>query len=30
VNRVNRSDHVAPWEFGVLALMRNLRQRGLL
>ncbi|MET1082006.1 MAG: fumarylacetoacetate hydrolase family protein [Burkholderiales bacterium] len=30
VNRVNRSDHVAPWEFGTLALMRNLRERGLL
>ena len=29
VNRVNRSDRVAPWDFGTLALMRNLRQRGL-
>jgi fumarylacetoacetate (FAA) hydrolase family protein len=30
VNRVNRSDQVAPWDFGVLALMRNLNRRGLL
>ena len=30
VNRVNRSDRVAPWDFGVLALMRNLQRRGLL
>jgi fumarylacetoacetate (FAA) hydrolase family protein len=30
VNRVNRSDRVTPWEFGVLALMRNLQRRGLL
>ncbi len=30
VNRVNRSDAAAPWEFGLLALMRNLRTRGLL
>ena len=30
VNRVNRSDHVAPWTFGVTALMRNLAARGLL
>jgi len=30
VNRVNRSDRLAPWEFGTLALMRNLRERELL
>ena len=30
VNRVNRSDRVAPWTFGVTALMRNLAARGLL
>lgn len=30
VNRVNRSDQVAPWEFGTLALIRNLVERGLL
>lgn len=30
VNRVNRSDRAAPWEFGMLALMRNLQRRGLL
>ncbi len=29
VNRVSCSDQVAPWDFGVLALMRNLRERGL-
>jgi fumarylacetoacetate (FAA) hydrolase family protein len=30
VNRVNRSDLVAPWTFGTGALMRNLAQRGLI
>ncbi|MBK4735147.1 fumarylacetoacetate hydrolase family protein [Noviherbaspirillum pedocola] len=30
VNRVNRSDRIAPWTFGAGALMRNLAQRGLL
>ena len=30
VNRVNRSDHVPPWTFGVKALMSNLAVRGLL
>jgi fumarylacetoacetate (FAA) hydrolase family protein len=30
VNRVGRSDRIAPWEFGALALMRNLAGRGLL
>ncbi len=30
VNRVGRSDHIARWEFGALALMRNLAKRGLL
>src|SRR4051794_41101256 len=30
VNRVGRSDQIPPWEFGVLALMRNLAGRGLL
>jgi fumarylacetoacetate (FAA) hydrolase family protein len=30
VNRVGRSDKIPPWEFGALALMRNLAQRGLL
>jgi fumarylacetoacetate (FAA) hydrolase family protein len=30
VNRVGRSDRIPPWEFGVLALMRSLAQRGLL
>ncbi len=30
VNRVNRSDRVEPWTFGVGALMRNLSARGLL
>jgi fumarylacetoacetate (FAA) hydrolase family protein len=30
VNRVNTSDRIAPWTFGTAALMRNLRQRGLL
>jgi fumarylacetoacetate (FAA) hydrolase family protein len=30
VNRVDRTDAVAPWTFGVGALMRNLAQRGLL
>ncbi len=29
-NRVERSDRVAPWEFGVLALIANLRGRGAL
>ncbi len=30
VNRVDRTDAVAPWTFGAAALMRNLAQRGLL
>jgi fumarylacetoacetate (FAA) hydrolase family protein len=30
VNRVGRSDKIPPWEFGALALMRNLAGRGLL
>ena len=30
VNRVGRSDRIAKWEFGSLALMRNLAGRGLL
>jgi fumarylacetoacetate (FAA) hydrolase family protein len=30
VNRVGRSDQIAPWRFGIGALMRNLAQRGLL
>ena len=30
VNRVNHSDRVAPWNYGVAALMRDLAQRGLL
>ncbi|MBC7377854.1 MAG: fumarylacetoacetate hydrolase family protein [Burkholderiaceae bacterium] len=30
VNRVNTSDQVAPWTFGVGALMRNLGRRGLI
>jgi len=30
VNRVERSDRIAPWTFGVSALMRNLARRGLL
>ena len=30
VNRVGRSDRIPPWEFGALALMRNLADRGLL
>ncbi len=30
VNRVERSDRMAPWVFGIGALMRNLAQRGLL
>lgn len=30
VNRVNRSDAIAPWTFGAGALMRNLARRGLL
>jgi fumarylacetoacetate (FAA) hydrolase family protein len=30
VNRVDHTDAVAPWTFGVGALMRNLAQRGLL
>ncbi|HJV61102.1 MAG TPA: fumarylacetoacetate hydrolase family protein [Albitalea sp.] len=29
-NRVQRSDHAAPWTFGLTALMRNLAGRGLL
>jgi fumarylacetoacetate (FAA) hydrolase family protein len=29
VNRVGRSDNIPPWEFGALALMRNLAGRGL-
>jgi fumarylacetoacetate (FAA) hydrolase family protein len=29
-NRVDRSDRLAPWDFGITALMRNLAQRGLL
>jgi fumarylacetoacetate (FAA) hydrolase family protein len=29
-NRVNTSDRVAPWTFGVRALMANLAARGLL
>jgi fumarylacetoacetate (FAA) hydrolase family protein len=28
VNRVGRSDKIPPWEFGALALMRNLAGRG--
>jgi len=30
VNRVNRSDRIAPWTFGARALMQNLARRGLL
>jgi fumarylacetoacetate (FAA) hydrolase family protein len=30
VNRVGHCDKIPPWEFGALALMRNLAQRGLL
>ena len=30
VNRVDRSDRIAPWTFGVAALMANLGARGLL
>jgi fumarylacetoacetate (FAA) hydrolase family protein len=30
VNRVDTSDRLPPWEFGVTALMRNLAARGLL
>jgi fumarylacetoacetate (FAA) hydrolase family protein len=30
VNRVGRSDAIAPWTFGAGALMRNLARRGLL
>jgi fumarylacetoacetate (FAA) hydrolase family protein len=30
VNRVGYSDRIAPWTFGVVALMRNLAARGLL
>ena len=30
INRVGRSDKIARWEFGALALMRNLAARGLL
>ena len=30
VNRVNHCDRIAPWTFGVAALMRSLAQRGLL
>jgi fumarylacetoacetate (FAA) hydrolase family protein len=30
VNRVSHSDKVAPWTFGVVALMRNLARRGLI
>ena len=30
VNRVNRTDAIAPWSFGTGALMRNLARRGLL
>jgi len=30
VNRVQRSDRIAPWTFGAGALMRNLAKRGLL
>lgn len=30
VNRVDRSDHMAPWSFGLAALMRSLARRGLL
>jgi fumarylacetoacetate (FAA) hydrolase family protein len=30
VNRVNHSDRIAPWDFGAIALMKNLAQRRLL
>jgi fumarylacetoacetate (FAA) hydrolase family protein len=30
VNRVDHTDRIAPWDFGIAALMRNLAQRGLL
>jgi fumarylacetoacetate (FAA) hydrolase family protein len=30
VNRVNRTDAIAPWTFGTRALMSNLARRGLL
>ena len=30
VNRVNHTDKIAPWTFGVTALMKNLASRGLL
>ena len=30
VNRVNHTDRIAPWNFGAVALMNNLAQRGLL
>jgi fumarylacetoacetate (FAA) hydrolase family protein len=30
VNRIGYSDRISPWEFGALALMRNLAARGLL
>jgi fumarylacetoacetate (FAA) hydrolase family protein len=30
VNRVNRSDRIAPWTFGARALAQNLARRGLL
>jgi fumarylacetoacetate (FAA) hydrolase family protein len=30
VNRVNHTDRIAPWNFGTMALMTNLAQRGLL
>jgi fumarylacetoacetate (FAA) hydrolase family protein len=30
VNRVNRSDRMSPWTFGISALMRSLARRGLL
>jgi len=30
VNRVNHTDRIAPWDFGAVALMNNLAQRGLL
>ena len=30
VNRVNHSDRIAPWTFGITALMKNLTRRGLL
>jgi fumarylacetoacetate (FAA) hydrolase family protein len=30
VNRVNYTDKIAPWTFGISALMENLARRGLL